>query len=93
MGKTTRLPMINDDGEVRELTVDDFAWFVSVPDFGSMEAVQNFLNRRSELLLKAESVGIDRDFFLAIDPNKPGFEDRVAKVIGAIQSVGLIAAA
>ncbi len=84
MAVRKREPLTNEEGDVRELTAEDFAWFVKNADFGTIEAVHDFLDRREEILETAETFGIDRDFFLAFDPNKPGFEDRVTEILGSI---------
>lgn len=84
MAVRKREPLTNEEGDVRELTAEDFAWGVENSDFGDMWAVTAFLNRREDILETAEAFGIDRDFFLAFDPNKPGFEDRVTDILGSI---------
>ncbi len=85
MAKANREPLTNEDGDVRELTADDFAWFVKNSDFGTMDAVHEFLTRRSEILRDAESQGFDRDLFLAFEPNKPGFEERARRAMQAFK--------
>ena len=84
--------MIDDEGEVRELTEEDFVWFVKSEDFGGFLAANAFLDRREEILRAAEDAGIPREAFLALAPSKPGFEERVAAAIRAFAKNARLAA-
>jgi hypothetical protein len=93
MGKREARPLIDDDGEVRELTRDDFRWFVSNADFdGDMTRVHDFLIRRAEILRAAETLGIPREVFLPFAPTKPGFEERIAAAFGPFPKAAGLAA-
>lgn len=92
MARHDEKPLINDDGEVREITRKDLAWFVKNADFGGdLHAVHAFLNRRSEILRAAEALGIPKDTFLPFGPTKPGFEDRVAAAFGPFPKTARLA--
>ncbi len=81
------------DEENPEWADDDFRWAARSQDFGGdILKVTAFLSRRSEILRAAESLGIPRDTFLAFDPNKPGFEERVAAAFGAFPKAAGLAA-
>lgn len=86
-------PLIDDDGEVRELTREDFRWFVKNSDFdGDMTKVHDFLIRRAEILRAADSLGIPREVFLPFAPTKPGFEERIAAAFGPFPKAAGLAA-
>jgi hypothetical protein len=87
-----REPLTNEEGDVRELTADDFAWFMRNSDFADLAATTAFLEARERLLSQAEAEGFDRDLFLAFAPNKPGFEDRARRAIAAFKNSALHAA-
>ena len=75
----TRVELDEDDAP--ELTEERARWLVSVRDFGGdIFATTDFLNRREDILRRAEAAGIPRETFLPFDPNTPGFEER-AKVL------------
>lgn len=81
------------DDENPEWTEETFRWAVKNTDFGGdIHAVHAFLDRRSEIVRAAETLGIPKDTFLPFAPTKPGFEDRVAAAFGPFpKSAGLAA--
>jgi hypothetical protein len=84
--------VVDDEGEARELTDEDFVWMVRAEDFGGFIEANAFLDRREEILRAAEQAGIPREAFLELEPSKPGFEDRVAAAIRAFaKNAGLAA--
>jgi hypothetical protein len=82
-----RTPLTDDEGNVRELTDEDFVWGVRGPDFGGFDAAMAFLNRRTEILRAAEAFGMPEETFLGLDPSKPGFEARAAAALRAVLKV------
>jgi hypothetical protein len=82
-----RPPMTDDDGEVRELTDEDFLWMVKDQDFGGFEGVHAFLDRRTAILRTAEAFGVPEEAFLGMEPSKPGFEARAVAALRAILKV------
>jgi hypothetical protein len=72
------------DEENPEWTEDTFRWSVRAVEFKDITEVHSFLKRRSALLRTAAAHGIDREWFLPFEPNKPGFEDRVARAFEAV---------
>lgn len=93
MAKRSAKPLIDNEGEVRELTREDFLWFVRTQDFGGdIGRVHDFLIRRAEILRAAESLGIPREVFLPFQPTKPGFEDRVAAAFAPFPKAAGLAA-
>lgn len=74
-------PLTDADGEVREITAEDFVWFVETSDFPNHDAAYAFMLRREELFRAAEAAGFERDIFLPFQPSKPGFEDRLRAVL------------
>jgi hypothetical protein len=79
--------MTDEDGEVRELTDEDFLWMVETRDFGGFEGVHAFLDRRTAILRAAEAFGVPEEAFLGMAPSKPGFESRVVAALRAILKV------
>jgi hypothetical protein len=84
MAYKSDLPLTNDQGQVRDLTRDDWLWFVADEDFGGFEQAMNFLTERDAFFHTAESHGIAREAFLAFAPNKPGFIARATAAMEAI---------
>ena len=80
------------DEENPEWTDEDWLWAVRHADFGSHVAVHNFLIRRREILEAAEAAGIPRAAFLELEPNKPGFEDRVKQAFNTFLHGPVLAA-
>ena len=74
-------PLTDADGEAREATEEDFLWAVETSDFASHDEAYAFMLRREELFRAAELIGFERDIFLPFQPSKPGFEDRLRKVL------------
>ena len=72
------------DDENPEWTEDTFRWSVRAADFADMAEVHEFLKSRRDLLKVAKANGIGNEWFLPFDPNKPGFEGRVAKAFEAV---------
>ena len=70
--------------DVRELTARDCAWFVKDEDFDGFQAVIECIDRRSAILKTADTAGIERECFPALDPDKSGFEGCVADVLCTI---------
>ena len=85
-------PMIDDNGNVRDLTDEEYRWGVRDIDFGGNIGAVEFLTRRTAILREAEAQGFDRTLFLAFEPNKPGFEARALAAIAAFKNSGLRAA-
>jgi hypothetical protein len=81
MAYKDRPPLTNDDGDVREMTDDDWVWFVRTEDFGDVVAVHQFLEKREVFLRDAEVVGLEREAFLPYEPSKPGFIERATAAI------------
>ncbi len=78
--KTT--PLIDDDGEARTPTREEWAWSVKSQDFGGdIVSVHDFMLRRAEFLRDVDSRGIDRAMFLPLSPGKPGFLERAAEML------------
>jgi hypothetical protein len=84
MAYKDRPPLTDADGEAREMTAEDFVWFVETSDFPDHDAAIAFLMRRAEIFRAAELAGFEREIFLPLAPSKPGFEDRVAEAFGAV---------
>jgi hypothetical protein len=87
MAIVPRPPMTDEDGEVRELTEEDFLWMVATRDFGGEDSVHAFLDRRSAILRAAEAFGMPEGTFLGLEPSKPGFERRVVEALRAVLKV------
>jgi hypothetical protein len=79
MARRKYTPLIDEDGEARTPTAEEWAWSVRTEDFGgdTLQVVE-FLKRRSEFLQKVEAQGIERAVFLPLGPGKPGFLERAA---------------
>ena len=84
MAKTVRIPLIDDNDEVRDLTDEEWLWVVSGKDHGGFEAVSEFLTARSRFLKVAEEAGFEREFFLAFQPSKPGFVERAVAAMDSV---------
>ena len=82
-----RTPLTDDEGNVRELTDEDFVWGVRAPDFGGLDGAMAFLNRRSEILRAGEAFGVPEETFLGLEPSKPGFEKRVVEALRGVLKV------
>jgi hypothetical protein len=87
MRLSSRPPVVDDDGEARELTDEDFLWLVRSKDFGGFLEANAFLDRRRAILRAAEEFGVPEEAFLAMEPSKPGFERRVVESLRAILKV------
>jgi hypothetical protein len=85
MGKAFQTPITNEDGEVRDLTDEEWLWAVRDEDFGGVFGSVAFLENRSKVLRDAEAQGFDRSLFLAFEPNKPGFEERAERAMQAFK--------
>lgn len=82
MARRKYTPLIDEDGQARTPTADEWAWSVRTEDFGGDTFhVLEFLRRRAEFLHDAEARGIDRTVFLPLAPGKPGFLDRAAEML------------
>jgi hypothetical protein len=82
-----RAPVVDDEGEARELTDEDFLWMAHAGDFGGFEGVHAFLDRRTAILRAAEAFGVPEEAFLGMEPLKPGFEARAVAALRAILKV------
>lgn len=69
------------DEENPEWTDEDFLWAVSAKDFSSHEAGIAFMIERDKFLDGQNMVGIPRETFLPLAPNKPGFIERATKLL------------
>lgn len=79
MARRKYTPLIDEDGEARTPTAEEWAWSVRTEDFdGDTFKVVAFLRRRAEFLNDVEVRGIDRSIFLPLSPGKPGFLERAA---------------
>jgi hypothetical protein len=87
MRLSSRPPVVDDDGEARELTDEDFLWMVRAQDFGGFLEANGFLDRRSAILRAAEEFGVPEEAFLEMQPSKPGFERRVVEALRAVLKV------
>jgi len=76
MAKAFSTPISNEEGDVRDLTDEEWLWAVSSKDHGGFEGTSEFLRSRSRFLKAAEEAGFERAFFLPFEPSKPGFEER-----------------
>lgn len=76
MGAKPKTPLIDDDGEARTPTAEEWRWAVRAKDFAGFEEMSQFMTARAEFLRSADALGIDRDVFFAFSPNKPGFIER-----------------
>lgn len=75
-------PLIDEDGEARTPTAEEWAWSVKTQDFdGDTFKVVEFLRRRAEFLRDVEARGMDRSIFLPLSPGKPGFLERAAEML------------
>jgi hypothetical protein len=93
MAQRNGRPLIDDDGEARTPTREEWAWFVKNSDFDDdMTKVHAFLIRRAEILRAAEALGIPKDVFLPFAPTKPWFEDRIAAAFGPFPKAAGLAA-
>lgn len=82
MARREHRPLIDDDGEARTPTREEWAWFVKTQDFGGDTfKVVEFLRRRAEFLRDVEARGMDRSIFLPLSPGKPGFLERAAEML------------
>jgi hypothetical protein len=82
MARRKYTPLIDDDGEARTPTADEWAWSVRTEDFdGDTLKVVEFLKRRAEFLHNVEARGMDRAIFLPLSPGKPGFLERAAEML------------
>ena len=76
--------LTNEAGDVRELTAEDFSWFVSAADFADHFAALQFVKDRNAFFRKAEELGFAREAFLSFEPNKPGFVERATMAADAL---------
>lgn len=67
------------DSDNPELGDEFFDNAVRVADFGSLKESEAFLTRRDKLARLAQDLGMSRDAWDALSPNKPGLEERFAK--------------
>jgi hypothetical protein len=82
MARRKHPPLIDEDGEARTPTREEWAWSVRTQDFdGDTLKVVEFLRRRGEFLHDAEARGMDRNIFLPLEPGKPGFLERAAGML------------
>lgn len=80
------LPTDEEDAEIRrgialdpdnpELDDDFFDNAIHISDFADSGAAESFLMRRRELSRIADELGMSREAWDDLRPNKPGFEDR-----------------
>ena len=85
MAQKPQTPLIDNEGEARTPTAEEWLWSIRTQDFGGDTfAVRDFALRREEIVRAAEAAGIPRAAFLHLAPNKPGFEGRVAEAFGAV---------
>ena len=61
-------PLVNPEGDVRELTSEDFAWLVSAADFADQHAVLQFIKGRNAFFRRAEKLGFDNAEFFPVQP-------------------------
>lgn len=93
MAQRKQRPLIDDDGEARAPTRAEWAWFVTVTDFGGdIDRVHEFLIRRSEIMRAAAALGIPKEVFLPFAPTKPGFEERITAAFGPFPKAAGLAA-
>ena len=69
------------DDESPEWTDEDTRWAVRAWDFPNHAAAHAFLVRREGFFDIAEAAGISREAFMALEPSKPGFEERASVVL------------
>lgn len=69
------------EDESLEWTEEDTRWAVRAWDFPSHATAHAFLVRREAFFKTAEAAGISREAFMALEPNKPGFEERAATAL------------
>jgi len=67
------------DPDASELGDDFFADAIRTSDFDGHEEMRAFLRRREKLAALAEDLGMSREAWKALSPNKPGLEERFAK--------------
>ena len=79
-----RPPLTDADGEVRDLTDDDFVWTVRSEDFGGHLDSVAFLKNREHFFAVAEKLGMEREAFLSFAPSKPGFIERATDAMKTI---------
>ena len=84
MAKAFSTPITNEEGDVRDLTDEEWLWAVSGTDNGGFEGTMDFLKARQKFLTAAEDAGFDRAFFLAFQPSKPGFVERAVAALDSV---------
>jgi hypothetical protein len=84
MGAKPKTPLIDDDGEARTPTAEEWRWAVRAKDFEGFDGPHKFLTARAAFLRKADALGIDRDVFMAFEPNKPGFIERATEAFDTL---------
>ena len=72
------------DDESPEWTDEDSRWAVRARNFPNHAAAHAFLVRREGFFDTAEAAGISREAFMALEPSKPGFEERAAEALGKL---------
>ena len=87
MAIVPRAPLTDEAGDARELTDEDLLWMASAKDFGGVDGVMAFLDRRTAILRAAEAFGVAEETFLGLEPSKPGFERRVVPALRAILKI------
>ena len=72
-------PLTDAEGDVvRDLHDDEMPWLIRAADFpGGLEEMARFSLEREQFLDALADEGIPREAFLALEPSKPGFLDRV----------------
>ncbi len=84
MGKQKLTPMIDSEGDVRDLTDAEYAWAVRDEDFGGVLGSINFLKDREAFFAIAGKLGMEREAFLSFAPSKPGFIERATDAMDAL---------
>lgn len=76
-----KTPLTDDDGEVAELGDNFFNNAIRFSDFANDREAHAFLARRDQLARIADDLGMSREAWEALLPNKPGFEDRFSRIL------------
>lgn len=92
MEQRPKRPLIDDDGEARAPTKEEWKWAVSATDFPDFDATAVFVEERELFLRAAAKAGIARKSFLSFEPNKPGFIERATAALEAAARAGRHAA-
>lgn len=69
----------------KDAILNDPAWDAKLEDFADVDALAVFLKRRESFLNALDAAGLQHQYLVSFEPNKPGFNERVIKAFDSLE--------